>query len=177
MPAGHGLGIHAHEYWAFRRHQSHPLERVLIVNPGRHYDDEIVVRFPDAPPFHEIYTRRSKLPCKWEDLEEYLAAHPEVPRGDQLATPAEPVHIVHTTNELRAIIHEEVRNAFGVQKVAYDTQEAAVAVGLSPSSIQSAVRRNELVARYFGNKPVFTAAELLRWVESLPDEAHHRGRH
>ncbi|CAI9386098.1 hypothetical protein [Microbacterium sp. T2.11-28] len=176
MPAGHGLGIQAQEYWAYRRNQSHPLQRVLIIDPGRHYDAEIRIRFPDSPALHEFYTRRSKLPCKWEDREAYLEAHPEVPRGDEVATPVEPVHIVHTTNELRAIIHEEVRNAFGVEKVAFNVQEAAIAVGLSPSSIQNAVRRNELVPRYYGNRPLFTSAELLRWVDSLPDSPVRRSR-
>ncbi len=78
------------------------------------------------------------FPAGWEDIE----ARPEAPRSDQLATRAGPVRIVHTTNELRAILYEEVRNTVGVvDKVAYNTHAAAIAVGFSPFSIQSTASR------------------------------------
>jgi len=168
MPAP--LGIHAHELWAYQRNRSHPLEQVLIIDPGINYESDILVRMTDHPARYEFWTTRAKLKCRWDLLDDYLATHHDIPRGDEIATPAEPVHIVHTTNELREIIREELEAVLGGEKVAYTTTEAARAVGLSPSSLQLAVSLNQLVPHYFGKKRLFTAAELLRWIESLPEE-------
>ncbi|MEH3088722.1 MAG: hypothetical protein PGN24_03670 [Microbacterium arborescens] len=172
---GGELGIKAGEHWAYREHTRHPLAHVVVLNPGRNYYDVIRVRYVDDPAHRELETRRIKLPCKWDDLDAYLDAHPEVPRAGEVAA-IEPIHIVHTTNELRAIIHEEVRNALGFRKVSYTYDEASTAVGVSEQMLRNAVHRSELVPSYIGTKPVFTFVELLRWVESLPNEPWRPGR-
>lgn len=175
MPVGGELGIRAHEWWAYRRGTTHPLEKVLVIDPGRHYYDDIRVRLADDDSVHhEFEVKRAKLPCKWEDLDAYLEAHPEVPRGDQVATTVEPVQIVHTTNELRNIIHEEIQNALGVMKVSYTLREAAVAVGLSTTVLAAAVRRGDLVAHYYGTKPVFMPDDLRSWVCSLSTDLNRQ---
>lgn len=170
MPMGGELGIRAHEWWAYFKGTTHPAEKVLIIDPGRHYYSSIRVRYEGTSTFHEFETTRSHLPCKWEDLDEYLEAHPERPRQGEVATTAEPVHIVHTTNELRHIIHEEVANALTVTKFAYTYPEAAIAVGVSTELLRQAVSRGDLIVRYISTKPVFAAGDLRRWVESLPEE-------
>jgi len=71
---------------------------------------------------------------------------------------------------LRRIVREELQAILNVPpKIAYNYKEAATAVGLSQTSLQTAVRRNDLVPSYFGSKPVFTAEELARWVSTFPD--------
>jgi hypothetical protein len=60
-------------------------------------------------------------------------------------------------------------------KIAYTYEEAAQAVGYSKRTIQLAVDRGDLIARYANAKPVIAASELLRWIESLPTEAPKRG--
>lgn len=75
-----------------------------------------------------------------------------------------------TANELQSIIHDEVTNALGAQKVAYTLQEAAIATGVSTTLIRAAVRRNDLVANYAGAKPLFTPEALKAWIDSLPPE-------
>jgi hypothetical protein len=172
---GGELGIKAGEHWAFRESTRLPLARATIINPGRNYYDEIWVRMADDPAHRELATRRAKLPCKWDDLDDYLDSHPETPRSGQVAA-VEPVHIVHTTNELRAIIHEEITNALGIQKIAYTYQEAAIAVGLSAETLRVAVHRGDLIPRYAGSKPLFDTEELKRWIISLPDEAWRMNR-
>ncbi len=167
MPIGGELGIRAGEYWAFRRTKHLPLVRAQVLHPGRNYYDQIRIRLVDEPAQHELTVFRNKLPCKWEDLDQYLEAHPDVPRGAEVVAAA-PVHIVHTTNELREIIHDEIRNALGVHKIAYTWREAAAAVGVSVSTLRAAVHLGELQPGYSGNKPLFAESELRRWVEELP---------
>lgn len=175
MAVGREHGIRTGEYWAYRPGTTRPLERVLILNPGLHYDASIRVRLVDDPTVVELWTSRAKLPCKWSELDDYLLAHPDVPRGHP--EPPEPseqpdaaaVRMAFTANELRAIVHDEVANAFGVAKVAYNMQEAATATGVSTSVIRAAVRRHDLVPNYAGRTPLFTPEELRAWVERLPE--------
>lgn len=174
MPAGGELGIKAGEYWAYRQGTTHPLQRALIRRPGHFYEDGIRVRLVDDPAVTELWTNRAKLPCRWADVDEYLLSHPDVPR-DYPEPPgpgdwdAGAYRMAFTANELRSIIHDELANALGVKKVAYTRQEAAIATGVSLTMIDAAVHRNDLVARYAGSKPLFTAEELHRWVSSLPE--------
>lgn len=176
MPIGREHGIRTGEYWAFRPGTTRPLERALILNPGLHYDANIRIRLVDDPAVVERWSTRAKLPCKWSDLEDYLQAHPDVPRGHP--EPPEPseqpdpgaVRMAFTANELRAIIHDEVVNAIGAQKVAYSLGEAATAAGVSTSAIRAAVKRHDLVAVYVGTKPLFTPESLRAWVDRLPED-------
>lgn len=57
-------------------------------------------------------------------------------------------------------------------KLSYTYAEAAESVGTSETAIKDAVRNNEMVAyRLSPRRPVITAGELLRWIESKPTEA------
>lgn len=173
---GGELGIQTGEYWAFRPGATLPLQRALILNPGVRYESSIRIRLIDDPAVVELWTTRAKLPCKWNDLETYLEAHPDVPRGyPQAPEPPElpdpgAVRMAFTANELRSIIHDELALALGVQKVSYTLREAAIATGVSVSMLQAAVKTNRLVANYAGSKPLFTLNALRDWVESLPEE-------
>lgn len=55
-----------------------------------------------------------------------------------------------------------------VLAVSYD--DAARITGVSRRVLQEAVRANALVASYPTSKPVFTIAELKRWLATLPTE-------
>lgn len=52
--------------------------------------------------------------------------------------------------------------------------EAAAEVRLSVDSIKSAMRSNDLAAKYFGSKALIRFDELMRWFDSLPDEKQGR---
>ncbi len=176
MPMGGELGIQTGEYWAYRPGTTLPPVRALILNPGQHYDANIRIRLVDDPAVVELWTTRAKLPCKWSQLEIYLLEHPDVPRaypptpepGEQPDPGA--VRMAFTANELRSIIHDEVVNALGAQKIAYTLQEAATATGVSTTLIRAAVRRHDLPASYAGTKPLFTPEALRAWIDSLPPE-------
>lgn len=58
-------------------------------------------------------------------------------------------------------------------KLAYDVQTVADIASVSPWTIRDAIKKNELVARYTGvkrTKAIILAAELERWLSSLPTE-------
>lgn len=85
-------------------------------------------------------------------------------------------YVERMSDDLRSIIREELERAFQRGRIAMPYDEAARAVGLSHEMLRQAVRRNELVPKYAGTKPLFTPEELRRWVESLPDEPVHHAR-
>lgn len=60
-------------------------------------------------------------------------------------------------------------------KLAYNLEEAAEATGYSVSTLRTAIRRNDLLARYANTKAIILADELLDWLKSLPTEP--RGGH
>ncbi|MBN8423246.1 hypothetical protein JF531_01775 [Microbacterium esteraromaticum] len=175
MPFGGELGIRSGEIWAYRQRTTHPLQRAFILNPGHSYDASIRIRLIDNRDVAELWTARAKLPCKWAYVEDYLLKHPDVPR--EYPPPSEPedrdmasYRMSFSANELRAVIHDEVSKALGVQKIAYTRTEEAIATGVSVSMIDTAVKRNELIANYAGTKPLFLADELRRWVSTLPED-------
>lgn len=55
-------------------------------------------------------------------------------------------------------------------KISYPLAGAVEATGFSADTLQKAVKMGELVASYWGTKPVFEEEELVRWVKSLPNE-------
>lgn len=59
--------------------------------------------------------------------------------------------------------------------VAAEKQVAAEKVGLSPKTLEQAQAAGDLIAHYIGRKPVYRAADLDAWIESLPTEPQ-RGR-
>lgn len=59
-------------------------------------------------------------------------------------------------------------------KLAYTISEAAEAVSYSDDVIRLALKRGELRASYANSKPVIAAAELQRWLDSLPSEPVRR---
>lgn len=54
--------------------------------------------------------------------------------------------------------------------VSFDLPAAAVATGISESRIKEAQKAGELVAHYNGARPIYRAADLDEWVQSLPTE-------
>lgn len=58
--------------------------------------------------------------------------------------------------------------------VAAEKKVAAAKVGLSPTVLERAQESGELVAHYFGRKPVYRAVDLDAWIESLPTEKPER---
>lgn len=62
-----------------------------------------------------------------------------------------------------------------LDKLSYSYQSLADATDLSVDSIQKAVKANELVASYFGTKPLILRDEARRWLSSLPNEKPERG--
>ena len=54
--------------------------------------------------------------------------------------------------------------------LAYTYQEFAAATGLAVSTIRKAVDKGQIVPAYFGTKPLITAEEGRRFIESLPAE-------
>lgn len=61
-----------------------------------------------------------------------------------------------------------------LDKLSYSVQNLATATDLSVDSIQKAIKRGDLVANYFGTKPIITRDEARRWIESLPTERPER---
>ena len=54
--------------------------------------------------------------------------------------------------------------------ISYDYEGAAAAIGVSASKIRTAVRENKIAARYWGKDVLILHDELVRFVESLPEE-------
>lgn len=61
-----------------------------------------------------------------------------------------------------------------LKAVSYDLDGAVEATGLSKTTIRAAVDNSDLIAHYYGRKPVFRAVDLDAWVRSLPTEAPSR---
>ena len=53
-------------------------------------------------------------------------------------------------------------------KISYNAQEAAVAVGVSVDTIKRAIRSGDLVAKYPTVRPVILRDDLTKWVEAAP---------
>lgn len=54
--------------------------------------------------------------------------------------------------------------------VSYNMAGAIAATGIGETTIKAAIRDNELIAHYVGNKLVIRAADLDDWIQSLPTE-------
>lgn len=63
-----------------------------------------------------------------------------------------------------------MKNPPKLEKLAYTLQEFAEAVSLSDEQLRYHIKRNELVPRYSGTKPLITVAEGERFLRSLPEE-------
>lgn len=73
-------------------------------------------------------------------------------------------------NVLRRIMREELEAILSRSpQIAYNYKQAAMAVGLSVTSLRNAVRTNDLTPSDYGSKPVFTPDELARWVSTVPE--------
>lgn len=57
-----------------------------------------------------------------------------------------------------------------LDKLSYSVPNLAAATDLSVDSIQKAIKNGDLVANYFGAKPLVTREEARRWLNSLPNE-------
>lgn len=54
--------------------------------------------------------------------------------------------------------------------VSYNMAGAVAASGIGETTIKAAIRNNELIAHYVGNKLVIRAVDLDEWIQSLPTE-------
>lgn len=54
--------------------------------------------------------------------------------------------------------------------VSYNMGGAVAASGIGETTIKAAIRNNELIAHYVGNKLVIRAVDLDEWIQSLPTE-------
>lgn len=63
-----------------------------------------------------------------------------------------------------------MKDAPKLDKLAYSLEDFAAAVSLSDEQLRFHIKRNELVPRYSGAKPIITAAEAERFLHSLPYE-------
>jgi len=168
------LGIKAGEIWAFRESTTLPLQRALIVDPGTHYDAHILSQLIDRPSKPHRSGRRSKYPCKWEDLEDYLARHPEAAPRQPLKNPqqaATPYDLNLRDVEFFAVTLPPVAPH---PPIAYSVEAAAAAVGYSEATIRLAIQRGELAPRYANSKAIVLHDDLHAWVHSLPSEPPSR---
>jgi hypothetical protein len=177
------LGIRKGDVWAFRESTRLPLVRARVVNQPAHYEAPITIRLLDDPGRGLISVRRVKLPCKWENVAEYLERHPEIarempppsdmPPADSIYDPLDvPADDLFSMGEraLRRIIRDEIKQIVGVPRISLDYRDASRAVGYSQAAIRIAVDQGELSPSYQNSKPVFLVSELERWVSSLPHE-------
>lgn len=58
--------------------------------------------------------------------------------------------------------------------VSYNMAGAVSATGIGETTINTAIRNNELIAHYVGNKLVIRAADLDEWIQSLPTQHPNR---
>lgn len=58
--------------------------------------------------------------------------------------------------------------------VSYNMAGAVAATGIGETTIKTAIRNNELIAHYVGNRLVIRAADLDDWIQSLPTERANR---
>ncbi len=168
------LGIKAGEVWAFQRGTTHPLIPVTIIDPGSHYYAPIVIepRYAWGKRWRQSVAR-AKLPCKWDQVDEYVRAHPakrlEIERGPL----PEPSPDVPTKPE--PLIQEEVYILARIagpdfdRPLAYNVAAAARAVGYSVSTIRKEINEGRLPTRYANSKPVITYDDLWAWVDALPN--------
>ncbi|MFB2596607.1 hypothetical protein ACEXQE_02335 [Herbiconiux sp. P17] len=172
------LGIRKGEVWAYQAGRRIPLAPARVINQPAHYDAAIVIQPLGDWSRLAVSVRRSKLPCKWEHLDDYLASHPDVPR--ELETPraavqgadADAVDLFSVGQEtIRRIVREELANVNRVPLLALNYRDASLATGYSVSALHMAVANDQLVASYANSKPVFRLDELDRWLASLPGEA------
>lgn len=61
-----------------------------------------------------------------------------------------------------------------LDKISYSVANLAAATDLSVDSINKAIKNGDLVAKYFGTKPLIGREEAQRWFASLPDEKPER---
>lgn len=61
-----------------------------------------------------------------------------------------------------------------LDKLSYSLASLADATDLSVDSIQKAIKKDELVASYFGSKPIILRDEARRWLDSLPNDKPER---
>ena len=66
------------------------------------------------------------------------------------------------------------QNLQAIEPIAYSPNGAAVAAGRSRTRIFKAIRDRELIARKDGRATLIEAAELRRWVQSLPTIGRER---
>lgn len=52
--------------------------------------------------------------------------------------------------------------------LAYTIEDAAIAAGVSKSTLNRAIANGDITRRYPNSKPVIMADELAAWLESLP---------
>ncbi|WP_198519588.1 MULTISPECIES: helix-turn-helix domain-containing protein [unclassified Microbacterium] len=172
--------VHRGDIWAYATTLTGPLVPARIVVPPSYYGDAIRIRRLDDPNLDEMWVDRKRLPCEWEDVETFLATHPQIRRAEQPTDLDESEQRFRDAADelfgagrlaLQVIIRDAVARALQQPpKLAYTYAEAAVAVGVSPATLRNEVAASRLIPSFVGSKPIFTAEELTRWLRSLPAE-------
>lgn len=164
--------------WAFRAGRRTPLAPARVINQPAHYDAGIAIQPLGDWSRLAISVHRSKLPCKWEQVDDYLAIHPDIPREPEAPVAAvqgpeaDAVDLFSAGQEtIRRIVREELAVVNRVPLLALTYRDASLATGYSVSVLHMAVANDQLVASYANSKPVFRLDELDRWLASLPAEA------
>jgi len=57
-----------------------------------------------------------------------------------------------------------------MEPLALDLASAAAALSISLRQLQAHLRRGDLVAKYSGSKPLIPVAELVAFLDALPEE-------
>lgn len=57
-----------------------------------------------------------------------------------------------------------------MNKISYNRDEAAAAIGISVDKLDLERKAGRICPRYVGSKPIYPSAELQRWLDSLPSE-------
>lgn len=171
------LGIEAGERWAYKTTLSHgPLIEVKVLNAGFSYESRIQVQRIDTE--EVFWTRRGRLPSRWEAREAYLETHPEfgvVPPTRESAPEPQRPFIPRVTDvdleRIREVVRSEIADSMrGVPRLAFTVAELAYAVGLSDSRIHQHIARSDLTPVYSGSKALIPVDEAMRFLRDLPDE-------
>lgn len=171
------LGIRAGERWAYKITLSHgPLIEVKVLDAGYNYESSIRVQRVDTG--EVFWTRRGRLPAKWERQEEYLATHPQFRSAlpEPLPRPEPQLPFIPRLTDvdlerIRAVVREEIAESMkGVPRIAFTVAELAYAVGLSDARIYQHIDRRDITPVYSGTKALIPVEEAVRFVRDLPDE-------
>ena len=168
------LGIKAGEIWAYQRGTTHPLIPVTVIDPRTHYYAPIVIepRYAWGRRWRQSILR-AKLPCRWDQVEEYVKLHPakrlEIERGPLPEPAPDDSHKPEPLNHEEVHVRARLAGVDFERPLAYNIPAAARAVGYGASTIRNAIYSGQLHPRYANTKPVILHDDLWAWVDGLPN--------